>query len=628
MRKILLLTAIGCLVLSIARTQGVAINSDGSAPDTSAMLDVKSSNKGVLIPRLALTGLHDSATIHFPKTSLLVYNTATAGGLTPGFYYWNVNTWTTFGSFNYVLQQNLNTNGHYLSGDGANNGILLDTNGIVVVKGAFGNGKDLTPQDSGATMLWYPKKAAFRAGYNTGPYEDAYLGVNSVGLGYEPYALGYSAVALGQSATAEGSGSVAIGTISIARSLNSVAIGYDCQTHAERSLAIGEQSYTSTTAIGAMAMGSATYVAGQYATAMGRLSQALGFTSTATGYNCSGNGDYSTAMGSNTTAGGAYTFAAGDSTLTHGIHSFALGNNDYTGGTYAFALGNNTSANGSNSFATGNVALAAQANSFAIGNRATAGSTNAFAIGNYTAANGSKSFATGNNSIAAGANAFSLGNYINANGANSFALGNYVTTNYAGSFILGDNSTTSLTTSSSINSMTMRFANGYQLFSNSAATVGVVLASGGNAWSTISDVRRKENFEPVDEEAFLQKLHSIPLTTWNYKGQDPASYRHYGPMAQDLYNAFGKDKYGTIGNDTTINQADFDGINFIGLQALEKRTSDLKAANTQLQEEIARLAAALQKEHALNETHDRDIQQLKEQLDTLTKLVTTLSAKQ
>lgn len=113
--------------------------------------------------------------------------------------------------------------------------------------------------------------------------------------------------------------------------------------------------------------------------------------------------------------------------------------------------------------------------------------------------------------------------------------------------------------------MTMRFDNGYRLFTNSATTVGVILAGGGNAWSTISDVHKKENFEAVDEEIFLQKISAIPLTTWNYKGQEPSRNRHYGPMAQDFYAAFGKDEYGTIGNDTTINQADFDGINFIGV---------------------------------------------------------------
>ena len=291
-------------------------------------------------------------------------------------------------------------------------------------------------------------------------------------------------------------------------------------------------------------------------------------------------------MGSNASAGKPYSFSAGDSTLSGGVHSFSLGNNAWADSSYSFSIGNHTSANGNSSFATGNI------------------------------------------SVAAGANSFSMGNSIKANGANSFALGNYVTTNYTGSFIIGDRSTTNIATSNSTNSMTMRFDNGYRLFSNSATTVGVMLAGGGNAWSTISDVHKKENFEPVNEEEFLQKLHSIPLTTWNYKGQDPSHYRHYGPMAQDFYNAFGKDKYGTIGNDTTINQADFDGINFIGLQALEKRTADLKTSNTQLQEELARLQAALQKEQALNEVHDRDIQKLKEQLETLTKLVTTLSAKQ
>src|SRR5882757_2376787 len=191
MRKIFSLTVLGCLLFFMAQSQGVAINSDGSAPDTSAMLDVKSSNKGVLIPRLALTGIHDSATIHFPKTSLLVYNTATAGTLTPGFYYWNVNTWAPFGGFNYVLQQNLNTNGHYLSGDGGNNGLFLDSNGIVIGRGSFGSGKPLPTQDSGASLIWYPQKAAFRAGYNTGGWQDAYIGPYSVVMGYEGTANGY-----------------------------------------------------------------------------------------------------------------------------------------------------------------------------------------------------------------------------------------------------------------------------------------------------------------------------------------------------------------------------------------------------------------------------------------------------
>ena len=61
------------------------------------MLDVKSTNKGLLIPRVTLTGTNDAVTISSPAASLMVYNTATAGGgataVTPGFYYWNGTAW-------------------------------------------------------------------------------------------------------------------------------------------------------------------------------------------------------------------------------------------------------------------------------------------------------------------------------------------------------------------------------------------------------------------------------------------------------------------------------------------------------------------------------------------------------
>jgi trimeric autotransporter adhesin len=69
----------------------VGVNTDNSQPDGSAMLDVKSANKGMLIPRVALTGTNDAATIPNPATSLLVFNTATIGSgnnsVTPGYYF-------------------------------------------------------------------------------------------------------------------------------------------------------------------------------------------------------------------------------------------------------------------------------------------------------------------------------------------------------------------------------------------------------------------------------------------------------------------------------------------------------------------------------------------------------------
>ena len=50
-----------------------------SSPDPSAALDIFSGNKGLLIPRVALTGALDGTTIPSPATGLLVYNTNFAG---------------------------------------------------------------------------------------------------------------------------------------------------------------------------------------------------------------------------------------------------------------------------------------------------------------------------------------------------------------------------------------------------------------------------------------------------------------------------------------------------------------------------------------------------------------------
>jgi hypothetical protein len=86
MRKIfMLIKMLFFFSMSLAQ-QGVAITNDGSSPDVSAILDIKSNNKGVLIPRL--TGLQRNS-IATPAMGLLVYQTDAS----PGFYYFNGSTW-------------------------------------------------------------------------------------------------------------------------------------------------------------------------------------------------------------------------------------------------------------------------------------------------------------------------------------------------------------------------------------------------------------------------------------------------------------------------------------------------------------------------------------------------------
>ncbi len=79
--------------------QNVGISSsNGFVPDASAGLDISYTNKGLLVPRVALTATNAVGPITSPAISLLVYNTATAGtspnNVTPGYYYWNGTLWT------------------------------------------------------------------------------------------------------------------------------------------------------------------------------------------------------------------------------------------------------------------------------------------------------------------------------------------------------------------------------------------------------------------------------------------------------------------------------------------------------------------------------------------------------
>jgi hypothetical protein len=84
-------------VCSISATGQVSISTDGSAPDGSAMLDVKSTNKGILLPRVELSALNSNGPVVTPAIGLQVYNTSTAGtppnNVTPGYYCWNGTRW-------------------------------------------------------------------------------------------------------------------------------------------------------------------------------------------------------------------------------------------------------------------------------------------------------------------------------------------------------------------------------------------------------------------------------------------------------------------------------------------------------------------------------------------------------
>lgn len=74
MKTLVLALLLGCLTITECFAQGTAINTGGSPPDPSAILDVSAANKGLLVPRMS-SGGRDS--IANPAEGLLVYNITT-----------------------------------------------------------------------------------------------------------------------------------------------------------------------------------------------------------------------------------------------------------------------------------------------------------------------------------------------------------------------------------------------------------------------------------------------------------------------------------------------------------------------------------------------------------------------
>ena len=88
-----------------ARAQGIAINETGTAPNASAMLDIESNNRGLLIPRVNIANATLAGPITSPAVGLMVYNTNNSTlnsgmptGQSAGFYFWTGTRWSRLGS--------------------------------------------------------------------------------------------------------------------------------------------------------------------------------------------------------------------------------------------------------------------------------------------------------------------------------------------------------------------------------------------------------------------------------------------------------------------------------------------------------------------------------------------------
>lgn len=169
--------------LSVSNTtqaQNIGINATGAAPDAGAMLDISSTNKGLLIPRVNITSLATIAPITGSATvSMLVYNTNATTGL--GYHYWDGSQWVRLSSGDaWQITGNANTvaGTNFL---GTTNAQALDFRTGNILRLRLANGYQLQANGNGSAAAPF---YSWLADANIGMYRIGtdILGFSSVGL--------------------------------------------------------------------------------------------------------------------------------------------------------------------------------------------------------------------------------------------------------------------------------------------------------------------------------------------------------------------------------------------------------------------------------------------------------------
>lgn len=122
-------------------------------------------------------------------------------------------------------------------------GVRDATDGLAVT-GTSGIGV-IPAEGPGVRMMWYPGKAAFRAGRAfTTVWDDANVGNRSVAMGNNTVASGFASTALGTSSIASGGGATAMGVNATASGSGSTALGRFTTASGLASVAMGRKVST------------------------------------------------------------------------------------------------------------------------------------------------------------------------------------------------------------------------------------------------------------------------------------------------------------------------------------------------------------------------------------------------
>jgi hypothetical protein len=437
------------LVFSIlSYSQNTAITDDDSySPHPSAMLDVKSLTKGVLIPRISSA----QRLLLSPVAGLLVYD-ATLNR----FFYHNGTTWL-----------DLATPAESVWGASVDDVYLYNPNMNLGVGSTNPNAKlevkadaSIGPEDAifhvlnvnGDTIFAvYPegvrinviddplvKASGSKGGFAVGGFSPSKGGLTNEYLHISPDSVRVY-IEEGNYNKASGSkGGFAVGGFSPSKAgLNTDYLNIFGSNNAliinpsqarilwyplKEAFMAGKVLVEGADSVGtnSMSTGFESKAIGNYSQAFGYKARAFGQNSSALGYFANANASNSFALGNYAHAGDTASYAIGTYAQATGLRSFAIGSKGVD--LYGFSVGS-TTASGDYSYAFGMGAQATAQGAFSIGTKTTASGDYSTAIGYRSTANNQVSTAIGNNCTASGAASVAIGTDVMASGQSSIAIG-------------------------------------------------------------------------------------------------------------------------------------------------------------------------------------------------------------
>ena len=353
------------------------------------------------------------------------------------------------------------------------------------------------------------------------------------------------------------------------------------------------------------------------------------------GFGNTASGMYSTVGGgsNNVASGFAATVAGGDPNHATGPYSFIGGGDNNTassayssivGGSFNLADGNNSTVGGGAQNTASDVTATVGGGS----DNLASGVSSTVPGGFDNVASGSVSFAAGSGAQAVNDNSFvwsdggSFGfsstlpkqfkiaaangiemDVAGSSGVNPAALFvNSISTNGVGLYVVQTNSSDACVVLNSFSAASsyvgggdlikgFGWTKGTGLFGIPNQLVFEVTVLGdvyGHSFNSTSDRNAKENFSSVSPAEILDKVASLPVSQWNFKGEQK-EVQHIGPMAQDFHAAFGLD--GT--EDKRISLTDEGGVALAAIQGLNQKLDEKDAEINTLKQQNDSLAERL-----------------------------------